>query len=61
MALGNTSIYDTTHLPEHRTGIYLGNVKATTSNPSPQTDGDLTFGGSHKDNEVRATNVGIHE
>ncbi|KAL5631863.1 hypothetical protein ACGC1H_000038 [Rhizoctonia solani] len=53
LALGNTSIYDAlfhpTYLPDHRTGIYLGSAKDTTSNPSPQTNGIVTFGGSHED------------
>ncbi|KEP48488.1 aspartyl protease [Rhizoctonia solani 123E] len=53
LALGNTSIYDAsfhpTQLPDHRIGIYLGNVKDTDSNPSPQTNGIVTFGGSHED------------
>ncbi|CAE6538308.1 unnamed protein product [Rhizoctonia solani] len=52
LALGNTSIYDSlfhpTNLPDHRTGIYLGGAKDTSSNPSPQTNGVVTFGGSHE-------------
>lgn len=53
LALGNTSIYDAlfhpTFLPEHRTGIYLGKPYATTSNPSPETNGVVTFGGSEEE------------
>ncbi|KAH7322316.1 aspartic peptidase domain-containing protein [Rhizoctonia solani] len=53
LAQGNTSIYDTlfhpTYLPAHRIGIYLGNAPETTSNPSPQTNGVVTFGGSEED------------
>jgi hypothetical protein len=53
IALGNTSIYDVlfhpTHIPDHRTGIYLGNVRTTTSNPSPETNGIVTFGASEEE------------
>ncbi|KEP46817.1 aspartyl protease [Rhizoctonia solani 123E] len=53
LALGNTSIHDalfhSMHLPDHRIGIYLGNVKHTDLHPSPQTNGIVTFGGSHED------------
>ncbi|EUC54740.1 aspartyl protease [Rhizoctonia solani AG-3 Rhs1AP] len=53
LAPGRTSIHETlfhpTHLPDHRIGIYPGNVKYTEMNPSPQTNGIVTFGGSHED------------
>ncbi|CAE6379108.1 unnamed protein product [Rhizoctonia solani] len=53
LAAGNTSIYDVlfhpTSLPDHRIGIYLGNAESTPSNPSPQTNGVVTFGGSEED------------
>ncbi|CAE6404515.1 unnamed protein product [Rhizoctonia solani] len=53
IALGNTSIYDVlfhpTQIPDHRTGIYLGNASTTASNTSPPTNGIVTFGGSDEE------------
>jgi saccharopepsin len=52
LALGSTSIYDTlfrpSFLPDHRTGIYFGSSQNTPTNPSPATNGVVTFGGSEE-------------